>query len=118
MSGKSLTDAACKSFQVRVTEMGNWRKELLVVMHELAESFVCLHRGIPEPEIMAFDIAWEAVNTNPEAEPGNDPAAPYHAEHRFAEEVIERPMAEALGVDWADYEMNCVSLCEAMGRVT
>lgn len=100
--------------QIRVTSMKDWRYEFLVFMHECAEYFLCIHRKIPEPEIMAFDIQYEANRTEPASEPGNDPKAPYHKEHRFAEEVIEKPLAKALDVDWDVYESYCVQLCEDM----
>lgn len=100
--------------QIRISEMADERYEFLVMMHELAEYFLCQHRGILEPDIMAFDIAFEAMNADPMAEPGNHPQAPYHVEHRFAEDMIERPLAEALGVDWSEYETYCAFLCEAM----
>ena len=106
------------TLQIRITEMADWRYVWLVLMHELAEYGLCLHRGISEPDIMAFDIAWEARNTDPNAEPGNDPEAPYYFEHGFAENEIERPMAEALEVDWDQYATYCAGLCEAMGRIT
>jgi hypothetical protein len=43
------------------------------------------------------------------AEPGDDPAAPYHLQHQFATK-IERQVARQLGVDWKAYEAAINSL--------
>ena len=87
-----------------VSEMGDWRKEILVAFHELAESALCKHRDIPEPVIRKFDEAFERKrrkgNTD---EPGDDPGAPYRKEHFFATSV-ERLLAAELKVDWKEYE--------------
>jgi hypothetical protein len=44
-----------------------------------------------------------------ENEPGDDPEAPYHAQHQFATK-IERQLATALGVDWKAYEAEISAL--------
>lgn len=92
--------------QVRVSELGDWRMELLVAIHELIETALCDVRGIAEPDVMAFDMA------HPDADdPGSLPEAPYHKEHMFAEE-IEHLIADELGVDWTDYETRVGALFE------
>jgi hypothetical protein len=92
--------------EVRVTDMGDPRYEFLVAVHELVELMLCAERGIAEPEIMAFDVAFEEERDRglhgPDDEPGDDPRAPYRREHRFAEN-IERLVAHELGVDWEAY---------------
>lgn len=89
--------------EVRVSDMEDAKYEFLVAVHELIESFLCQVRGIPEPEIKAFDEAFEARrepgNTD---EPGDDPEAPYINEHKFAT-YIERQIATELGISWAEY---------------
>lgn len=84
--------------QIRVSELGDWRMEVLVALHELIEVSLCDQRGISEADITAFD---EANLDAPE--PGNLPEAPYHSEHVFAD-GIERLVARELGVEWAEYE--------------
>jgi hypothetical protein len=44
-----------------------------------------------------------------EREPGDDPGAPYHAQHLFATK-IEKQLANALGVDWKAYEAELSAL--------
>ena len=96
--------------QVRISDMGNDNYAFLVAMHELTELYLCQKRGIKEPDIMAFDEAFEAARQpGNEDEPGDDPKAPYRKEH-FTATTIERIIAAELGVDWGEYDkavMNC-----------
>ena len=93
--------AADGALYVRVTEMPDWRYELLIAVHELIEEALATHRGIPEPEIMRFDLEHPELD-----DPGMDCRAPYHAEHFFAD-AIERLIAQQLGVDWHAYGEAC-----------
>jgi hypothetical protein len=108
------------TLHIRVSDCGDPRYAACVALHEFVESTICQHRGIDEPQIMAFDKAFEAsrkVTTLPsgevqfvegpdlDAEPGDDPAAPYGKEHRFAEN-LERLYAAELGVNWAQYDAD------------
>ncbi len=83
--------------EVRVTEQADWRHEFLVGLHELIEAALCKHRGISEESVTEFDVAWQG-----DGEPGDDPAAPYHKEHGYAEGV-EMMMATQLSINWDDY---------------
>jgi hypothetical protein len=56
---------------VMVAEMGDWRKELLVAVHEIIEQSLCFDRGISEKAITAFDKHFEATKGNTHEEPGN-----------------------------------------------
>ena len=47
------------TWQIRVSDLGDWKKELLVAIHELAEQAICLSKGIKEEDISAFDIEFE-----------------------------------------------------------
>jgi hypothetical protein len=61
--------------------------------------FLCLDRGVSFKAIDRFDMKFKGAG-----EPGDDPKAPYHREHRFATR-IERLLARELRVDWATYEL-------------
>ncbi len=88
---------------ISVSEMGDWRKELLVAAHEMVEAALCKQRGVAEADVTAWDVAYEAQRKDGDvSEPGDDPCCPYRAEHIFATK-IEQMLAEALGVDWAAY---------------
>lgn len=65
----------------------------LFALHELIEAYLCIHRGIPQAAVDAFDAAFKG-----EGEPGDDPRAPYRVEHRFSM-IVEHLVAHELGVD-------------------
>lgn len=98
------------TMQIRVSDMGDWRMEFLVAVHEAIEFALCEVRGITEQDITAFDKGFEA-NREPDNhdEPGDHPHAPYRREHFFATS-IERLIAAELGVDWAEYERKVTAL--------
>ena len=55
------------------------------------------------------DRAYEAKRKpGDDSEPGDDPRAPYHFAHVFAEK-IERLLATELGVDWSAYDKEVSS---------
>jgi hypothetical protein len=45
--------------QIRVSEMMDWRYEVLVAIHEIIEMALIRHRGIAEEGITEFDIRFE-----------------------------------------------------------
>ena len=94
------------AWMVRVSDCGDERYEFLVALHEMVEWFLTQQRGIAEEDIARFDRdfeqAREAGQHGDLDEAGDDPAAPYRREHRFATRV-EWLMAEELGVDWDEY---------------
>jgi hypothetical protein len=102
-------------WQFRVSVMENPDYEFLVLIHELTEWYLTQRRGIEEPTIAAFDQAFEERRKRREvdqdAEPGDDPTAPYHREHVFATRV-EKLVAEELGADWETYDRAILSLFE------
>lgn len=90
-----------------ISDMGDFRYNILVLVHELIETILCKHRGIKEFDVTDFDIKFEerrklGLETD-EAEPGDDKKAPYYKEHQFATK-IERMLAKQLGVSWKQYD--------------
>jgi len=98
---------------ITVSEMGNWKYELLVALHELVEVSLCKDRDISQESVDSFDIQFEEERAaglhTTEEEPGHDPRAPYKDEHVFAE-IIERLLAKQLGVDWKTYDKTVTNL--------
>jgi len=93
-----------------VSDVGNADYEFLVAFHELIEMTLCRKRGISEPEIMAFDEAFEAKREpGNNDEPGDCKDAPYYREHQFAT-GMERLMCAEIGADWNDYDNTLISL--------
>ena len=95
----------------KINDMGNEDYEFLVSIHEQIEEHLTRRRGLTEPEILAFDLAWEKENHSPGEEPGHDPRAPYHAEHVLSENV-ERLIAHAMGIPWPIYEEAVNDSCD------
>jgi hypothetical protein len=99
--------------QIRVSEMGEKKYHMLVVLHELIEEFLTNQLGITEEEITNFDLYYEKrreqglVEEN--SEPGFDAAAPYRNQHAIATGV-ELILAGILGVDWKKYDQLVNSL--------
>ena len=95
------------SWQIRVSEMSDWRYIFLVAFHELSEMAQCVHRDISEQDITNFDIQFEKEREQglhtPDEEPGDSPNAIYKREH-FIATNIERIQSDALQVDWGEYD--------------
>lgn len=78
--------------------------DFLIGIHEAVEAWLCKKRGITDEDVTTFDVAFEKDRPAGDTrEPGDDPAAPYRREHRFASS-IERRIAVELGIDWIAYE--------------
>ena len=91
--------------QIRVSEMVDWRYEVLVALHEIVEMALTRQRRIDEHAITEFDIKFEESKARGllAGEAGDNPNAPYRKEHFFATN-LERLFAAELEVDWQEYE--------------
>ena len=88
---------------IYVSDMGNWRYEMLVAFHELAECLICKHRGISQAAVESFDILYDKLRQEGDkSQPGDSPHAPYYQEHQFAN-CVENLLALQLGVNWEQY---------------
>lgn len=92
---------------IYISDMGNWKYELLVAVHELIEVALCKDREIAQEVVDKFDMDFEAAHK--EGEPGDEPDAPYRREHLFAT-GIEKLLAAELGVDWKQYDTEIVDV--------
>lgn len=96
--------------RIRVSMLGDWRYEMLVAVHELCETLMCMKDGVLVEDVDAFDKAFEAARTEDSLdEPGDDPEAPYNRQHCIATSV-ERLMCAALKCDWKTYDGKVMSL--------
>jgi hypothetical protein len=82
---------------VRVSNTGIELDSILVGIHEVVEAVLCKVHGVREADVDAFDSTFAG-----DGEPGEDPLAPYRNEHAVAD-VVERAVAQAAGVPWAEY---------------
>ena len=91
--------------QIRVSEMMDWRYEVLVAVHEIVEMALTRHRSIAEEAITEFDVKFEQDKEKElvHGEAGDNVNAPYRREHFFATN-LERLFAAELGVDWFEYD--------------
>lgn len=91
--------------QIRVSEMVDWRYEVLVAVHEIVEMALTRQRGIAEERITEFDVEFERQKEQGVVggEAGDNVNAPYRHEHFFATN-LERLFAAELGVDWFEYD--------------
>lgn len=95
---------------IRVSEMGDWRYNAAVAVHELVEVLLCKQDGVTEASVDAFDMAYEKARPEGDlSEPGDDPACPCAKQHCFAT-AVERMLIAALGVSWKEYEAKVESL--------
>jgi hypothetical protein len=91
--------------QIRVSEMMDWRYEVLVAVHEIVEMALTRHRGIAEEAITEFDMKFEQDKEKGlvGGEAGDNVNAPYQKEHFFATN-LERLLAGELDVNWFEYD--------------
>ena len=87
-------------WQFRVSDMGDWRYNFSVLLHEFVEVALLLHKGVSEADVLAFDLAVPADSPYFD-DPGFDPKAPYHAEHVYAD-CMERLISPHLGMSFTD----------------
>lgn len=84
------------TWHIVTSDLGDWRLNFSVLLHEFIELALIKHRGITEQEVLDFDLSVPS-NSPYQDDPGFDPKAPYHKEHVFAD-AIERLIAPHLGV--------------------
>jgi len=74
------------TWYITVSDLGDWRYNFSILLHEFIEFAIIQHKGIPENEVIEFDLS--VLKDSKYAEdPGFDPKAPYHREHVLADTV-------------------------------
>ena len=97
---------------IRVSELGDLKMNYLASIHELVEALLCKFASpeVTGKEVDEFDMKFEKDRKeNDDSEPGDQPYAPYHNQHKVAT-FIEMLLADTLEVSWADYEKRINSL--------
>lgn len=114
--GDWFFDDKTGDLEIRVSKLSDWRRQLLIAVHELCEVAICTHEGISTEVVDKFDKDFEA-NRSPENEdePGDEPTAPYVKQHCIAT-GIERILAAALDVQWKTYEEELGELPEVENK--
>lgn len=88
--------------QVQIGPMSDWRREVLLGIHEAVEAILCKNNHVPQAAVDAFDQEYDKTHST-DCNAGDDPAAPYRREHCFAT-AVERMLCAELGVNWKDYD--------------
>ena len=98
------------SLAITVSQLGDYRYNALIAVHELIEALLCKYDGVDQNAVDRFDIEFEKNRDGGNFdEPGMESDAPYYMQHRIAD-AIERLLAVQLGVDWNDYDKKVNSL--------
>jgi hypothetical protein len=87
------------TIMIKVSDLGDEYRNILIGIHELIEAVLCKRRGITEAIVDEYDMSYDG----PCEEPGADPNCPYFKEHIFAT-AVEKSLAQELEVDWDEYE--------------
>ena len=83
--------------QIRVSDMGDWKKEACVAVHEIVEQLVCRADGVTAEDVDEYDRAHSESGDEPDI-----PGSPYRRAHWVAY-LVEMQLAAALGLDWTAY---------------
>jgi len=106
------------TIQFRISSEFSRKAQILLLIHEMVEAFLCINDGITFGSIDEFDKAFEKrTDEPPESEPGDDPHCPYRLQHRRAEN-IERLMADFLGVEWPRYVAEFDEIVKALDALS
>jgi hypothetical protein len=81
-AGDWYLDPASGKLMVKVSDTGDWRADALIAVHELVEALLCRAAGVEQHAVDAFDMAYKG-----DGEPGDQPDAPYHEQHKAATAV-------------------------------
>jgi hypothetical protein len=84
---------------ISVSKM-NPDSEFLVAVHEFIEQYLCKAFGVTQQVVDTWDME-HGIDLEAN-EPGDDPLAPYHAQHLVATQV-EKDLCFALGLSWEDH---------------
>ncbi len=101
-----------KPIEIRISAMRDRRHVELVAVHEIAEYMLCKLLRRSDEKAIAFDINYKGEFK----EPGDDPRAPYHAEHVMAT-FVERIWARIRGVSWSDYSNEVDEIVSSQVRI-
>ena len=92
----------------RVSDLGDWRYNFSVLLHEFVEWALTTHNGVSEKDVMSFDLSV------PESDdPGFEADCPYQEEHVYAD-CMERLIAPRLGLKYGEVDESCRRLCDGI----
>ena len=99
-----IAPGSTRSLKIKVSETGVPEYNQLLTIHEIIEAVLCKNAFIGENEVDHWD---QSHLVSPD--PGSIKGCPYYDQHRMAS-IIERMLADEMGVDWDDYEKTLEEL--------
>ena len=100
---------------VNVSDTGDWKWNMCVALHELAEAIACTANGVTQEQVDEFDKNWKPGFGY--EEPGEDPRSPYFQEHALAlteEQTLFFHMSSDYVTDNSEWELYEAKLEELM----
>ena len=96
--------------KIKVSDLGDWRLNALVGVHELVEALLAKDLNVSEFKVDQFDMEYEKNRKEGDiSEAGDDPTCPVYWQHQIAT-IIERLLCYEFGIDWAEYDMRVLQL--------
>lgn len=89
-----------EQLDISISQTGNKKYNFLLGLHEFVEAMMCHMVGVTTAMVDSWDITGEGRLLE---DPGDDPRAPYHKQHKVAT-MVEHLVALMMNVDWVDYE--------------
>lgn len=99
----ATADFPCGTARIRISKLTSGRMMAALALHELVEMWLCQFFNVDQMLVDAFDRDFMLLHPNDDAEPGDDPEAPYHIQHGFAT-AVERMFIAACGINWKEYD--------------
>jgi hypothetical protein len=90
------------NIEVRVAELGDWREEFALAIHEATEAGMCRYLSISQDDVDRFDFEYKRTHEI-DLNAGDEPFAPYKVPHTFST-AIERILTGVMNVDWKKYD--------------
>lgn len=123
------------TLDIRVSDMGDWRANMAVAVHEIVEALSCIADEVDPKALDEFDSAYEMVRQDvlegtktwtaaedflqkefgghdeitERSEPGDDLHSPYRHQHELGTQV-EHILTEGLHLPWSLYESEIAEL--------
>lgn len=90
--------------QVRVANELNWREQMALMTHEIAEAIMCKHLGVTVQQVDDYDAKFEREHPGDgTTNVGDISDCPYRVPHNAAT-AMERVLTTVLDLPWQDYD--------------
>jgi|SRR5882724_7699105 len=94
------------NLHITVSRMSNWKRTMLVAIHELIEASICTSNDTTAKQVDDYDMTRDAKVSGDNV---SNPGSPYDKEHHFATGV-EILLAKEFDINWEEYEKELDAL--------